>query len=361
MKARLCCLLTALLLGACDSGSPPPQVVVRPVKLFTVADPAARKLRQLPAQLRASDEVLLSFRRGGHLQSLPVTEGMRVKTGQLLAEVDSEDQRLQLRDREASFNLARAQYQRFSTLSERQMTARAELDQRKAQRDSAEAALNLARQELSYTRLLAPFDGVVARVAVQNHQMLQPAQTVMVMQSAINLDVVFQLPENLAKQLRPDSKSGGYQPLVRLSSLPGREFPATFKEKATLPDPSTLAYWVTYTIPRPADLNLLPGMSANVTIDFAEFINEQAQFLVVPSEAVFTPDTSESDQPQVWVVVEKDGKLTLEGRKVEVGQLTEEGVQVRSGLQPGERIVAVGGTDLQAGQQVRPWVRERGL
>ncbi|MCY1304417.1 efflux transporter, RND family, MFP subunit [compost metagenome] len=76
---------------------------------------------------------------------------------------------------------------------------------------------------------------------------------------------------------------------------------------------------------------------------------------------MFTPDTSELDQPQVWVVVEKDGKLTLEGRKVEVGQLTEEGLQVRSGLQPGERIVAVGGTDLQAGQQVRPWVRERGL
>ena len=60
----------------------------------------------------------------------------------------------------------------MAKLVERQLVSRAEYDQKKAQLGSAEAALKLARQELDYTQLRAPFDGVIAATYLDNFQVL---------------------------------------------------------------------------------------------------------------------------------------------------------------------------------------------
>lgn len=360
MKTPACLLLASLLAG-CGPTPPAPAESVRPVKLLGVPAAAAEGVRQFPGQLVASDEVDLSFRLAGHLKTLAVKTGQRVERGQLIAELDDADLRLRLRDREASYNLARAQYQRVATLNERQLVARAELDQRKAQLDSAEAALKLARQELGYARLTAPFDGVIAQLPVQNHQMLQPKQSVAVLQSADRYDVQFQLPESLLERVDGASLRSDYQPIVRLARVPGREFPAQYKEHSTRPDPATLSYTVTLTLQRPQDVTLLPGMSATVEVDFAQLGRDARTVLYVPVEAVFSADDGAPGQSQVWVVKGQGDNLHVERRTVELGQPGATGIQVLAGLEPGERIVAAGTAELREGQRVRPWQRERGL
>jgi RND family efflux transporter MFP subunit len=148
---------------------------------------------------------------------------------------------------------------------------------------------------------------------------------------------------------------------VTLDSLPGREFAAVYKEHSTQPDPKTLTYQVTLSIPRPPELNLLPGMSATVKVDFAQIVRNPDTRILVPVEAVFSPDNGPATAKQVWVVSAVEGGMTVTARPVEVGQLTRNGIEVLRGLTPGEQIVAVGGAELEQGQAVRPWVRERGL
>lgn len=63
----------------------------------------------------------------------------------------------------------------------------------------------------------------------------------------------------------------------------------------------------------------------------------------------------------MWVVSEQQEGLTVNARSVTVGQLTHDGIEVLSGLNAGEQVVAAGGNELSEGQRVRPWVRERGL
>ncbi|KJK03500.1 hypothetical protein UB43_03100 [Pseudomonas sp. 21] len=360
MKTPACLLLAGLLAGCGPTPSAPVEIV-RPVKLYSVPAATAEGVRQFPGQLVASDEVDLSFRLAGHLKTLTVKQGQRVERGQLIAELDDADLRLRVRDREASYNLARAQYQRVATLNERQLVARAELDQRKAQLDSAEAALKLARQELGYARLTAPFDGVIAQLPVQNHQMLQPKQTVAILQSADTYDVQFQLPESLLERVDGASLRSDYQPIVRLARVPGRDFPAHYKEHSTRPDPATLSYTVTLTLERPKDVTLLPGMSATVEVDFARLGRDAPAVLRVPVEAVFSADDGAPGQSQVWVVKGDGDALRVERRTVQLGQPGAEGIRILSGLEPGERIVAAGTTELREGQAVRPWQRERGL
>lgn len=360
MKTPALTLLLAALLIGCGPTPTPPQQTARPVKLFVV--PAESEgVRQFPGQLAASDEVELSFRLAGHLKSLAVKQGQRVEAGQPIAELDDSDLRLRLRDRQATYDLALAQYQRIATLSERQLVARAQLDQQKAQLDSAEAALKLARQELGYARLEAPFGGVIAQLPAQNHQMLQPKQPVAILQSADTLDVQFQLPESLLERVDGASLRSDYRPLVRLARVPGREFAAHYKEHSTRPDPATLSYTVTLTIERPADVTLLPGMSATVEVDFSRLGRAAPAIIRVPVEAVFSADNTEPGRSQVWVVKGDGDALHVERREVRLGQPGRDGIQVLSGLQPGERIVAAGTVELREGQPVRAWQRERGL
>ncbi|MGB3595915.1 MAG: efflux RND transporter periplasmic adaptor subunit [Pseudomonas neustonica] len=360
---RISVLVTVCLalLSGCADEQPPAATQARPVKLFTVADPSSQRVREFPARLQAPEQAELSFRLGGELQALKVLEGQQVKKGELIALLDDTDYQLKVSDRQASYDLTQSQFARMQQLLEKQMVSRAEYDQRKAQFNSAEAALNLAKQELAYTRLTAPFPGIIARTHVEQYQVVQPNQPIATLYARESMDVVFQVPEGLLSSLRRDLIPADIHPRVRLDNLNGELVQAVYKEHASQPDPKTLTYDVTLSMPMPEGIVLLPGMSATVIIDFALLSRNGNIPIIVPVEAVFSPDTRDSSQQQVWVTEETDEGLQVVAREVEVGQLTHDGIEVTSGLEAGERVVAAGGAELQAGQRVRPWVRERGL
>ena len=106
----------------------------------------------------------------------------------------------------------------------------------------------------------------------------------------------------------------------------------------------------------------LPGMSATVIVDFAELYERREVPLLIPVEAVFSPDNSAPDSQVVWVAAaDAEGVLWVRQRPVKVGQISGDGIQVLEGLQAGEQVVAAGGRELSEGAAVKPWVRERGL
>jgi len=362
-RSRLALVLSLSLglLAGCTDEPAPASVEPRPVKLFTAADPSSQRVREFPARLQAPEQAELSFRLGGELQELKVLEGQDVEEGELIALLDDTDYRLKLSDRQANYDLTRSQFARMQQLLEKQMVSRAEYDQRKAQFNSAEAALNLAKQELAYTRLTAPFPGVIARTHVEQYQVVQPNQPIATLYAGESMDVVFQVPENLLTSLRRDLVPADIHPRVRLGNQQGELVEAIYKEHASQPDPKTLTYDVTLSMPMPEGAVLLPGMSATVIIDFAKLSRAGDLPIIVPVEAVFSPDTEARTEQQVWVTEETEQGLIVVARPVEVGRLTHDGIEILSGLAAGEQVVAAGGAELQAGQRVRPWVRERGL
>ena len=353
-------LLFTLLLSACDRTATETAESIRPVSIFKVSDSAQQGVRIFPARIIAGDSTDLAFKRAGQLEQLLVREGERVNQGQLIAELNSNDARLRLRDRQATFDLAQAQFNRFATLSQRNVIPRAELDVQRAARDSAQAALKLAQEELSDMQIRAPFSGIIATVNARNFQVIPAGQPIATLNSLDTLDVIFSLPENLFTII--DADNAKYQPIVQFNNLPGREFSARYKEHTSNTTSGSLTYQMTLSMPRPQDLPLLSGMSGSVKINLGNLVGtQQAANVIVPVEAVFNPDNTARNQPHVWVIKERDGKLFVESRQVETGQLTANGIQIVSGLADGERIVATGTRELRPNQEVRAWVRERGL
>nr|WP_237736185.1 efflux RND transporter periplasmic adaptor subunit [Lelliottia amnigena] len=330
------------------------------VKVTMVTAAGQEQQRVFPARIESGDATDLSFKRGGQIETLDIRQGTSVKQGQPLAQLNTREVLQRVKDRQTSATLAQRQFDRFQTLAGRQAISKAEMDVQRATRDSANAALKIAQEELNQMTLVAPFGGVAASVHVRNHQVVSAGQPILTLTRTDLLDVVFSIPENLFKTL--DIRNANYRPVVKINSMPDREFSAVYKEHTGSSDSNTLTWQVILTLPRPEDFPVVGGVSGTVTINLANLPAGAGQnALVVPVEAVFNPDNSPRNEPHVWVVQGDGDKLQLEDRKVSVGQVTAQGVIVTEGLKAGERVVAAGVGELHAKQPVRIWTRERGL
>jgi RND family efflux transporter MFP subunit len=148
---------------------------------------------------------------------------------------------------------------------------------------------------------------------------------------------------------------------VRFGSTSDRTYLAEYKEHETNADPATLTFKVTFSLPAPADLNVLPGMSATVIADLSGLFSEDTAVTLVPIEAVFSAEDEplDADRRQVWIV--DPDTMRTSRRDVKVGQLTGQDIAILEGLEPGELIVAAGVNAVQEGMWVREMERERGL
>lgn len=349
-----------LITTACDQKAPQVTPLPRMVKVAEVVAIGDSQQRIFPARIESGDSTDLSFKRGGQIESLDVRQGANITQGQTLARLNAREAQQRVNERQTAATLAQRQFDRFQTLAGRQAISKAEMDVQRANRDSANAALKIAREELSQMTLSAPFSGVAASVPVRNHQVVAAGQPIVTLTRTDLLDVVFSIPENLFTAL--DIRNAQYRPVVKINSMPDREFTAEYKEHTGSSDSSTLTWQIILTMPRPADFPSVGGVSGTVTVNLANLpASAGDKAVVVPVEAVFNPDNRQRNEPHVWVVKGEGEQLQLEDRKVGVGQVTSQGVVITEGLSVGERVVAAGVSELHAQQPVRIWTRERGL
>merc|ERR1711879_501244 len=143
-------------------------------------------------------------------------------------------------------------------------------------------------------------------------------------------------------------------------ALPGQRFLADYKEHNTQADAATSSYQVVLTLQSPEKLNVLPGMSASVFADLSQILAVHHSEVTVPSTAVFqsAAQTEGTSQSSVWLV---DDDNILRQHAVTSGELTATGIQILTGLKPGDRILTAGVHQASDGMKVKPWTQERGL
>ncbi len=122
-----------------------------------------------------------------------------------------------------------------------------------------------------------------------------------------------------------------------------------------MPDPITRNYAVVFDVEPVDEFLLLPGMAANIELDFsALFAESDHQALLVPVEAVF----DYQGQPAVWRL---DAQMIPHPVAVEVGRIDQARIEIKAGLEAGDRIIAAGVGEIRPGMRVKPMKRERGL
>jgi len=357
---RFCLFITVIpLFSACGEEAAPAGSALpsrpRPAKIITLGSDEERLTHRFPGTIQASRVSELAFRVGGELVALPARAGMAVRKGEVLAQLDDSDFRNNQADREAKYDLALTQYQRAKTLFEKNYTTKAGLDEAAANLKAAKAVLQIARDELGYTRLRAPFDGVIGSVSVENHQAITARTGVMQLQDDAETDVVFNVPESLMTKVHRIEDPSGLCGTVRFNARPELSYRACYKEHDSVPDPLTRTYRVVYSMPRIEAFPALPGMAVSIEQDLTGLLSPTWESgVLVPVEAVF----DKAGKQWVWRV---NGQMAVERVAVTCGTIQGDGLRLLHGVEPGDRIVVAGVSRLREGQKVIPFVKERGL
>jgi len=352
--SRLLALAAGLSLGTmgCGEKQEQPPEIVRPVKSLVVAPAAEGVKRSFSGVARPGREATLAFRVGGKIREILVEAGDEVGEGTVLARLDDTDYRLDVRNLEHNLESAGAaarnsenSYRRAMGLYENNNISRDTLDQAEAQRNSdraqtqaLEAQLEQARNQLSYAELRAPFAGSVSGKEVEEYETVTAGQPVLRILDPRSIKIRLGVPESLAARIEP-----GRRAEVALESFPGKTFRGSVSEVEIALDNMTGTYPVTVVLLDPP-AGARPGMAAEVSF-FFEF--PEGEGIVVPTSAVFSDLETGADY--VWVV--EGGKVNK--RRVALGTLCTEGVEVTSGLEGGERVVTAGVSRLEEGRRVR--------
>jgi RND family efflux transporter MFP subunit len=341
-----------LVLGACQQQSPEtePAAVSRPVKTMLITAPKSGGVRNFPARIAASRRAELSFRVPGQVIEVPVKEGDQVEAEQVVAELDPKDFEVVVNDRQATYSNAKKNFDRAKELIDKGHISKMDYDRLEAEFINAEAALKSARLDLEYTRLKAPFAGVIAKRQVERFEEVQAKQPVLTLQDITSLDVEFDIPESIIRSIRAGDEGGRARDQVEIyasfEGMPGQRFPLTFKEISTKADAQTQTFEATYIMRQLEQGSVLPGMTAVVTVDLSRFVGADTLFNL-PVGAVVGDYKLD---PRVWVVDEQS--MTVAPRAVQVGRMLGNSIEVTEGLEPGERIVTAGVPFLTEGMKV---------
>ncbi|MGF1682317.1 efflux RND transporter periplasmic adaptor subunit [Photobacterium minamisatsumaniensis] len=347
-----------MALSGCDKAAVEPRSIIAPVAVSEVRIAESAPQLTFPAVAAAANKSSLSFRVQGEVSFISVRPGDFVKKGQLLARLEPTDYRLEVDDAQAKFNVSDSQYRRSAKLVKQGFLPQAQFDELKAQRRIAKARLDLAKLNLTFTELKAPFAGVISRVPVEQFENVQVGQMVMNLHLADQVDIIIQAPDMIYSQSTAVEVQAS-QPGARIILEDGSEFQANLKEFTTEPDPEVGSFLVTLTMPMPKDRFILDGMAVEVKADAQKLKVYKRDEVVIPMEAIFNADGDElaPDNKFVWVV---DSDNTVMKRKVTTDKVVPDGVRLLDGLESGELIVVEGVNRLREGQSVTIVDKEAG-
>jgi RND family efflux transporter MFP subunit len=402
-------LSISLLAAGCSQKAPPPSDAGRPVKTMVVTAGGEPHVRSFPGKIEASKKVELAFQVPGLIVTLPVREGQNVTKGEVIAQLRQDEfqarlktfqgeldqaratlralksgerpeQQLRLeanvRAAEARLANTRAEFERQNRLMRANAGSRGDLEAAHTNYRVAEEDLKAARQllekgtigreedieakeaavrglegrvveasiRLEDTTLRAPYDGVIAKRFVELQQNVQAKQPVVQFQDVDQIEVAVDVPETF---MAADFRSADIvEMLAEFSGAPGLQFPVHITEVAQAADPTTQTFRLRAGMKAPPDANLLPGMTATVTITYrrASILGDR---ILVPVSAVFKDASGEQ---VAWVVGSDE---IVSRRPVKLGSATGGRVEIVEGLQPGERIAVAGVTFLRDGMKVR--------
>lgn len=358
-------LALVALLGACDQGAKEQgQAAPLPPASVIVARVASEELRpsvEFTGRVEAVDQVELRARVPGFLEQRLFTEGGMVEKGQLLFVIEKQTYEAAVTQGEAAVAKAQAelenaelQLQRSVELAKNKNIPQAEVDTRKAMRDTAkaeslaaEAQLKEAQINLSYTEIYAPISGRIGKSAYSVGGLVGPDSgplAKIVSQDPIRVSFPVSMRALLDVQRERAAQGGqGTAFEVRLRLADGADYPQKGKIDfaSNVVDTGTDTVLVRALFPNPDNL-LVDGALVHVVVDTAA----PEQVLVVPQSALLV------DQAGRYVLaVDPEGKV--EQRRVTVGAMVGTMQVVESGLSAGDLVIVEGALKVRPGQAVQ--------
>lgn len=312
------------------------------------------------AALVADHEAQVTAKTSGVLKKLYVEEGMHVKGGQLLAELDDADALAKAKQAEAQMHKAEATFAHAQAAMPKHLIPEYEYEQDKFDLAAQRAAYEAARIQLGYTRIVAPVDGVIAERSIKIGNLVQANQNLFRIVGMNPLQAVLNVPERQLGILK-----AGQSVQLEADALPGKRFMGTILRIAPVVDPASGTFRVTCQFHDPSDV-LRPGMFSRIDIVY----DQRSDALTVPASAlveedgetaVFVVTKAPPPKPVALKPGEKaaakpvattDNGFVAHRQPVKIGYRDGNKVEIVSGIDAGARVITVGRNAVRDGTAV---------
>ncbi|WP_207431785.1 efflux RND transporter periplasmic adaptor subunit [Sabulibacter ruber] len=270
----------------------------------------------------------------GQIQRVLKRKGDRVRAGELLVQVEGNTMNANLVTAQANYEKAKRDLARFENLAAGDAITKRQLEDARLQVNSARAQLVAAQQNMSNTRVTAPINGEINEIYIEVGSFLNPGTKMYDIVNVNSLKLNVQVSEaevlliNKGQRVKVTANAGGRQ-----------EYEGRVTAIAAQSD-ATLKYDVEIEVKNTSNNNLRAGMYGTAFFEVAD----QRDALLLSRQSI----VGSIQDPSVYVV--KDNKAYL--RKVKVGTVTQDQVEILDGVQPGEKVVQSGQINLREGIQV---------
>ncbi|GAB4347871.1 MAG: efflux RND transporter periplasmic adaptor subunit [Candidatus Abyssubacteria bacterium] len=348
-------LLSAVLFGACaDDGekvanasqSKPAYVVT--VKAAPVVREGIRSTIHAVGTVNAIKQAKISAKVPGKVERIFVSEGDKVRAGQVLLELEKTDFELAVRQAEAALSMAEANYSKASLdwtrsqeLLERGIASQQQYDLARSAYEiaqasvkQAEADLGLAQNQLANATVTTLFAGEVTHKYVDIGERIQPGQPLFEVADITPVEIEVGIGDKRFCDIKLGQSAD-----IKIDGYPDREFKGVVKKIQPAIDPFTRTFKVTLGVENPEEL-LKPGMFARTVIE----VDYHPDALVIPKSALL------EEEGEYLAVVVNDNKAHRVG--IQPGFIEGEKVEILSGLAEGDLVVMEGAYGLGEGALV---------
>lgn len=310
----------------------------------TVSDTLFRHFIEIQGSVATKQNVIIYPEYQGTLTRIFVTEGDRVRKGQILARIDDGGLGSQLSQLEVQAQLAKTTYERQQRLWEQKIGSEIQYLQMKANYESAQNAVNQLQSQVAKTAVKAPFSGVIDDVITDQGTVVAPGQALF---RIVNLDHMYieaEVPERYLKSVVP-----GKDVEIDLPIL-GETLSSKVRQTGNYINPANRAFSIEVDVPN-NNGNVKPNLTARLRIN--DYTNENA--LLVPLSVI-----SENAQGEQYVFIvstnteEGDsGQNSFATRKIiTTGVAQGDYVEVLAGLTKGDEIIVEGARTVKDGQEI---------
>ena len=305
-----------------------------PVEIAAAHHGAVSAFYSGTATLEAERDAEVVAKTGGVVEELVVEEGQRVKAGQVMARIDDDRLRLEVQRAEANLAQLEQEYLRNKQLHEKQLVSADAYEKLSYSMDAMRADLALARLQLAYTEIKAPFDGIVAERHIKLGNMLAQNEPAFRVTTYDPLIAKLHVPERELNKLVNEQPAE-----LRVDALPGHTFTASVDRVSPVVDAATGTFTVTVAVSDTAG-TLKPGMFGRVDIIY----DRHEDAILIPRAAVINEDAKET----VFVVREGHAQRQV----VKTGYANNGSIEILEGLQAGDQVITVGKNSLKDGARV---------
>ena len=270
----------------------------------------------------------------GEVREILVEEGDEVEEGQVLARLDGDRLRLELKESQARLRKLQRDFQRNEELEAKGLISQGEFEKIQYELEALQASYNLASLELDYTQIRAPIDGIVSERYIKLGNTIKVGDPVFRVTSFEPLVTYLHVPEREYRRLEE-----GQPAAIDIDALDGERIIAAVTRVSPIVEPGTGTFKVTIEI-TDAERRVKPGMFARISIVYDRHENA----LKVPRSAVI----EEVGSTSVFVV--EDGVAVR--KPVETGFSEKGMIEIVDGLGDDDRVITVGQVGLKDNARV---------